>query len=760
MNKEEEKKLFEKINILKRYKYLIIAVMLISLIVSIIYAYYKPNIYEANALIQINTKSDTAVSNDALKEALQGNSLSTGIDTEKEVIQTRFIIMKAMKYVDLTTHIWGVNSLHKSIELYLDSPIKVDVKEGKGNIFVLKPIDDNSFELSVKGINEDGEKFSFSGNFNYGEDIQNDYFELTVTKTGKEFEYNKYKFVVYEPAYYAQDIKSLDISVSKINKKANILNVSYRDPVALRARDFVNALVKEYMKQNIKLKTQNATKTLEFINKQLRIISGNLKKSEKNIEDFKSKEKTADIELSTQNVSKKLSDFESQVGIIDMQISILKKSLQKLKTKRGLSTLTLAGSGAETASVTSLIRELQQALLDRDSLLESYTPSHPVVKKITSRINNLKNIIRESILNILSSYQEKKKLLQQQMAKYQNELGKLPKIQQNYLGLERKFDFNNKFYTYLLEKKTETEIKKAATVNQNRVIDYALLPQVPVKPKRKLIITVGLMFGLILGVVLAFIRNAYDNTIKDVEEIEEELGIPIAATIPKYKTQVDGERELVIKTKPKSSVAESFRLLRTNLKFLTPKSQSTVVAVTSTVAGEGKTSIASNLAVALQMLNKRVIIINLDLRKPTLHKAFGIANGRGLSAYLSDQVGLDKILKHTNMEKLDIITAGSVPPNPSELISSDKMFELIKRLKKYYDYIILDTPPVGVVTDARVILEEADITLYVVRYGYTKKDLLNLIKKLYKEINKKNFAIVLNDAEVDLTAGYGYYEEK
>ena len=760
MNSSEEKKLNEKLTIVKRYKYSILSVVVLSLIMSIIYAYYKPNIYEADAIVQINTNTKEALTQDTLKSALRGD-VQTNIDTEKEVLQTRFMVLKAMKHIDLTTHIWGVNSLFKSIELYKHSPFKVTISKGKGVMFKVTPKDLDNFHLSAKGVDENGEKFKFSGNFKFGEEIENDYFKLKLSLTGSPFKYSKYKFIVYDPLSYAEDIKNFKLNVSKLNKKANMLNVSYKDSVAIRAKEFVNALVKEYIKQNIKLKTQDATKTLELIDQQLGILKTNLNTSEKNIEEFNTKQNTANIDFSIQDVSQKLSDYENRVGILDMKISILRTSLKKLKTKKGLSTLTLAGIGEDSVSITPAIRELQQAILDRDSLLESYTYAHPVVKKITKRINNMKIIIKGSIEDLLKSYLESKKILHTQMAKYQKVLSKLPKAQQNYLGLKRKFDFNNKFYTYLLKKKTEAEIKKAAAVSQNRIVDLALLPEVPIKPKRKLIITVGVMFGLVLGVILAFIRNAYDNTVKDTSEIEDILDIPIAATIPHHKKNGTDSRELVVMKKPKSAFAESFRLLRTNLKFLAPKAlQSTVVAVSSTVAGEGKTSVVANLAVALQMLNKRVIIINLDLRKPTLHTVFGMANGHGLSAYLSDQVGLDKILKHTNIEKLDIIPAGSVPPNPSELISSDRMFDLIERLKKYYDYIILDTPPVGIITDARVILDQADITLYVVRAGYTKKELLNSVKKLYKELNKKNFAIVLNDAESDLNAGYGYYEER
>ncbi len=744
------------LNIIYKYRVLIVIFAIIGALLAAINAYYKPNIYEATASIQFNSDLKNIETTDILTEAILG-SRSSDIDTAKEVISSRSLVLEALKKVDLTTHIWGINRLYKSTELYENRPFIPKVYKGLGLSFYLKPKDNNSFILEVKGKSKNGKKINFSGEYQFNQIIQNDDFKIKIVPTGKEFKFYKYKFSVDSPIVTAQNIINSNLSVSRRNKKANILDISYQDSVPMRAKEFVNELTNVYLKRNIEQKTQNATQTLKFINQQLQLLQGNLQKSQKNIEEFKSKENTIDIKLSTQEISKKVEDYDSKLAILNMKIKILKDTINKINRGKDLSTLTLVGLGVDSASVNELTKELQQALLDRKALLQDYTYQHPVVKKLTDRIENLKAIIKQSIQNILKGLNEQKKIILEQKNRYTKELKKLPKVEQNFLTLQREFNFNNKFYTYLLEKKTETEIKKAATANQNKVLDYAITPNIPIKPKRKLIVTVGAMAGGVIGVILAFFLNARDNTIKSEEDLEE-INAPIVASIPKYKSQ--NSRDLIVLKEPKSAIAESFRLLRTNLQFLINGNRSgIVIAVTSTVAGEGKTIIASNLALSLNMLDKRVIVINFDLRKPTLHKVFNLPNGYGLSGYLSNQVGLDKILKHTNIDNLDIISAGAVPPNPSELINSPKVQELLERLKKYYDYIILDTPPVGLVTDARVLMRSADIMLYVVRANYTKKEFIKTIKEI-KNQTKKGFYIVLNEAKVDLDSNYsyGYYK--
>ncbi|OYY25783.1 MAG: hypothetical protein B7Y63_09920 [Sulfurovum sp. 35-42-20] len=318
-------------------------------------------------------------------------------------------------------------------------------------------------------------------------------------------------------------------------------------------------------------------------------------------------------------------------------------------------------------------------------------------------------------------------------------------------------------YSYLLEKRSETAIIKASTVSKNRIIDRALLPEFPIKPKRKLIVLVGLILGLILGIALAFLREFLDDRIKEEEDVTKHTNVPILGNIPHIK---ESNEKVFVSSSPKSAIAESFRNLRTNLQFMAKGTQGHVIAVTSTVGGEGKTTVCINLGAIMSMSDKKTVILNLDMRKPTLHQRFGLTNEHGMSTLLAGRTKLADAIQHTEYANLDVISSGPVPPNPSELIQSELMEKILEKLREVYDVVILDTPPVGLVTDARTLMHFADTSIYVVRAGYSKKVFLKNVEKIstFKDIS--GLGILLNDAKMHKNNygygygyGYGYYEE-
>ena len=355
------------------------------------------------------------------------------------------------------------------------------------------------------------------------------------------------------------------------------------------------------------------------------------------------------------------------------------------------------------------------------------------------------------------SIKEKKKLIERSIAEQQKLLNKLPTDERVYGELQRKFVVNEKIYSYLLEKRLETAVIKASTVSKNRIIDSALVPEMAIKPKRKIIVLVGLILGLILGIALAFLRAFLDDRIKEEEDVTSKTDIPLLGSIPHVKKDSD---KLKVFLSPKSAMAEAFRNLRTNLQFMSRKYSSHVIAVTSTVGGEGKTTVCINLGGIMSMVDKKSIILNLDMRKPTLHEKFGIQNGLGMSTLLSGNTTLANVIQKTEYENLDIITSGPVPPNPSELIQGEIMEKLLAKLREVYDVIILDTPPVGLVTDARILMHLADTSIYVLRVDYSKKEYLRNLERLSKE-DISGLGILLNDVHMGKgNYGYGYYEEE
>jgi len=287
------------------------------------------------------------------------------------------------------------------------------------------------------------------------------------------------------------------------------------------------------------------------------------------------------------------------------------------------------------------------------------------------------------------------------------------------------------------------------------VVDTALYPKKKIKPKRGLIIIVGLILGLIVGIAYAFLRAFLDDTIKDEEDVSRGTSVGVVGTVPAITKQKDGV--LKVFESPKSRVAEAFRSIRTNLQFMAPGATSQVIAITSTVAGEGKTTVAANLGGVISMTDKRVIILNLDMRKPSLHDKFGLPNLKGMSTVLSGHGSVTEVIQKTKYENLHIISSGPVPPNPSELIQSKRMEEVIETLRGDYDVIILDTPPIGLVVDAYSLMHLADATLYVLRAGYAKRGFLRNVEKIYHTDGINGLGVVINDMDMNRDSyGYGY----
>ncbi len=754
---EDEIDLKEVFSTLLKYKYSIILITMLITLLAAIYAYYKPNIYKATSTLEVSSKKSPISADDILGEALSQGSKD--IDTEIQIIKSRFVTNMALKKVDFVKHYYGIK-YYKKIELYKNSPFNVDIKHGYDVEFKITPTSNNKFILEVKDAkDENGTKWSYYREVSFGDWIKNKHFEILVKKIG-DFNYKEYRFIAKDPDYLADDVRK-GLQVSQAGKKAAIINISYEDNIASRAQHYVNAVAKAYLKQSIERKTKEATKKLEFIDKQLSEITKSLQSSAKNLEDFKKKTDTVSLSSKAEVEIKRSAELETQLSDISLRREIIQALFNQVRNGKGLESISIVGMGSDGSSLLGMIKQLQDTMITRKALLQDYTPAYPDVIKATNTIKQLKKSIYITIKNMLQLLKDKEALLKKSIAKEKKIISTLPANERVLTNLKREFLVNEKIYSYLLEKRSEVAIAKASTISKNRVVDSALLPQKPIKPKRKLIIVVGVILGLILGIMLAFLRSFLNDKIESKEDIEKATTVPIVASIPHISKDAN---DLVVLKSPKSIVAESFRSFRTNLQFMAKKKSGYTVALTSTISGEGKTTVAVNLAAIISLTGKRVIILNIDMRKPTLHEKFNLENSKGMSTLLTNKNTLTEVIEHSEYDNLDIILSGPVPPNPSELLESEDFADIIKSLKSMYDIIILDTPPIGLVSDARFILDLCDISLYVLRDGYSKKEFINNINILKSE-GIKGLGIVFNDIKASRKGygygygnGYGYYK--
>ena len=759
---ESEIDIKELFNSLYRQKFIILFFIIVSTAIGGYIAYFKPNVYVASTTVEVGVERygrshDTG---DVLNRAMDPGASSS--ETEMGIIRSRFIADKAAKDVDVLHRYYTTNKF-KEYELYKNSPFEVGMIKGYGISFEVYPLNKDMYRLKVEEqVDKYGHKWSHSKVHPYGQEVHTKHFHLNVVKR-KDFRYDKYRFVVFNPKDRGS-IAQRGVSVRQLTKYSALLVISYTDNVALRAKEFTNALAKAYIEQNIEKKNKEATRKLKFVDKQLKRITENLSGSALKIEEFKKSSNTIDLHIKAESVITTLEEKEKELSTIVIEEEMLNRIFEQVQDDETISSIAFDFKDDTGNSLLQIVNKLQNLLIEKQTLRQDYTEMYPEVIKINKNIKHMKNTIINIIKNMKKNIKERKILFEKSIASKQKVLDRLPADERIFGHLNRKFTINEKIYSYLLEKHSETAIIRASTVSKNRILDKALLPSPSVKPKRYIIVLVGLFIGLFLGIAFVLIKNLLNDKIKSEDDITKS-NLPMLGSIPKINSE---HNQIKVFSSPKSSVAESFRNLRTNLQFMLGSKDVHIISVTSTVGGEGKTTVCTNLGAIMSMAGKKTIILSLDMRKPTLHTKFKLLNRNGMSTVLSENARLSEVIQKTKYENIDIVASGPIPPNPSELIQSQVMENIIEKLKRTYEVIIFDTPPVGLVTDARILMQHSNTTIYVLRAGYSKKSFLNNIKELSKIDNIKGLSVLLNEVKLEdqkysygysTSYGNGYYEE-
>jgi len=758
---KEDIQLGEIFRTIRKYQYSIVASVILFTLAATVYAYLTPNVYSTFSTVEIspNEHQGKIGAEDIVAMVMDGKSVNA--DTEIEIIKSYSLAEMALKNVNITHHYYTTRRF-KKVELYKESPFEVGMLKGYGFKFYLTPVSATKYKLVVEDAKDIyGNEWSYEKVHEYGKEIVTEHFHVNILKKGN-IEDRTYYFVIDDKEEAIRTAME-KIIVNQKSKKTSMLTISYTDNVPLRAKEFVDSLVQAYMERSIVKKTQEAELRLSFINRQLKHITDNLNSSASRIEEFKRTSNAVDLNEAARKSIKQMTYYETKLEDVSLKAKILDNLYNDIKDENKIESISVADVSSAYSGqtpLTTMIENLQKAITTKKKLSSDFTNVHPEIRRVNKEIISLKSIISSTIGNLRRNSIEKKRSIEKSITKLQKYLNTLPADERAFGELERKFKINSKVYSYLLQKQSETAMVKASTISQINIIDKALLAKRPIKPKRILIILIGFILGLLLGLLLAFLRRYLNNKIQGEDDIKKLTTVPMIGFIPNIQEK-KGEKVLKVYSSPRSVVTEAFRNLRTNLQFMSASSSCHMIAVTSTVGGEGKSTVSLNLAAMMSIGGKKTILVNLDMRKPTLHTKLEVLNTKGASSYLSKQLELGEIILETKYEGLDTITSGPIPPNPGELMQGDRMISLLEDLRKMYDVVILDTPPVGLVSDARTLMHYVDVILYVARVNYSKTNFLQYIKKLSKDEVVK-MGIVLNDIDIERDGfglGYGYYEE-
>ena len=750
---DEELGIKKVFSVLGKHKFSTLLIVLLFLFGGIVYSYFAQPTYETYSTVEVsNDQIDLSL--DAVARGQGIGQDTTLIDTQIEILRSRNLVEKAQQKVSYQTRYFTTKN-YKTTELYQNNPFEITDLKVKdplfyGTSFVIEPIDDNSFNIKVSrgGIvtiiiktlysiaGKDINEIKYNEKHSFGEKIDNQYFSMVINKKDKLIN-SKYSFVVSDLDNAVKSVASR-LNVIAASKNGSVIKIFYQDNNAKRAKDFLDNLVDLYLTKSISQKTAQASSALTFVDQQLKEVSKKLRESAIRLENFKEENNVINIDTESDVTLRKLSDFQTRLSEVKIQEGTFNAVYEEFKSGNYGAVSSLA---TDYPVLATLLDNLQTAKAEKIDLLSTYMPNHPDVQEANKKIEDIKMAMESAIESINDEIREKKRSLEDTLYASETMLLRLPEKERELADLQRKYEVNEKTYLFLLEKQAEMSINKASTVSSNRVLDRATVEKRPIKPAVPMIMMASVLLGFIVAIALLLIRDFLDDKIKTKNDITNNTKIPFYGMIPFVKSS----NSIFVLDDNQSIASEALRLMRTNLEFTPTGNKGKVVLVTSTVPGEGKTTTATNLAAVFGMSEKKCIVLSLDMRRPMLHKVFALTNKIGMSTVLSDKNELREVIwEHKKIKNLDIITSGPIPPNPSELIQSDKVSEIISALRDEYDYIIIDSPPVGAISDTLILMKMVDISLIVFRSEVSEKEYARSIDEMVKTYDLKNVGLVLN----------------
>lgn len=743
--------------------------ILVSALIGLFGAYlinrYATPIYKVDSTVLVNDEPSGTLGADIFENA--GLSIpKSNVENEMGILKSYTLAFEALNALNFNVFYYK-DGFVKKTEIYGNSPylVEADWKHPQlvGGMFSIQKINEQTFRLEI--VEAEFSIFSpldphyktranlakaLAGDYKFGEWVKGDHFRFKISDLSAEIGEDLY-FQLRDTPSLANSYRT-NLQVSPLNKTATILTLSLELNNRRKGEDYLNKLMEVYLDRELLEKNQSAANTVYFIDQQLSGISDSLSFIEDRLEDYRSTNNVFNLTQEGSAIFLRLEELEKEKAQIDLALRYYRTLTDYLNEEQLDDLVAPSVIGIQDPLLNALVLSMAELQAERVRLTATFSDETPAVREVVSRIRNTKNTLLENLRSAITNSESSLVEINNRLRSAESEINQLPATERNLLGIQRQFSINENIYVYLLEKRAEAEITRASNSPTNAILDVGRSGGTPVSPKRSLNYLIGLILGLAIPIGIITVRDFFNNKIQDPKEVEKALKVPLIGLVGVSKLS---SSNLAIFSNPKSTITESFRNLRANMSFLSPRQNRLVVAISSSISGEGKTFCSINLASIYAISDKKCILVGLDLRKPRIAEDFNVVNDMGVSTYLSSDKDWKTMIKKSNNDNLDILLSGPPPPNPAELLLQDKFQTLLEELRDHYDVIILDCPPIGLVSETLEIFKFADLNMMIVRQGYSYRQSIDYINNLHLKGSVKKLYAILNGVAVN--QGYGGY---
>lgn len=719
--------------------------LLLALAAAYVYLLYQAPVYNVQASILVKDEHKGISEQSALKEV--------DIFTQSKLVENEIELLKSYTLMDrVVTHLGldvryyrPTGTLRKQV--YQESPIRLLIEKPTPQLY----LEDLQFSfVDAKTVKLNGQVYPVN------QSIQTPLGQLRILARKPLNSKLDPLFASVSSHNDAIEGYLANLKIESTSKLSTVLIITIQESVPDRGEAILNQLISEYNKEEIVDKNKEASKTLNFIEERLALISGELSTVEKQVEAYKSTQGITDLSVQAQTFLTAVKENDTQLNEVNMRLGALADIERYVKNHSGERGISPATLGFNDPVLTGLLSKVAELELKREDVSRTMSSNNPLLQSLDSQLKAIKVSINENIQTIRQQLVSNRNQLVTNNGRMEGIIRTIPGKERALLNITRQQSIKNGLYTYLLQKREETALSAASRMSDSRTVDAAHTSNRPVKPVKMMIFALFAVMGLLIPIGVITAKDSLNNNVLRRADVVEATQIPILGEVVKGRQKKTDN--LILNPGMQSVMGEQIRALRTNLQFLRSDMQkSQVLLFTSSISGEGKSFISLNLGASLAMVNRKTVILEMDMRKPRLHKSLHIENQAGLSNYLRGEARIDELL-HPIMgyPNYYIITAGPLPSNPSELLSSPRMNELFSGLREQFDYILVDSPPIGLVTDSQLIAPFADATMFLVRHDHTPKNYIKTVDTLYKEQRFPKLSIILNGVGEGDSLNYSY----